>query len=380
MQEQQMKMQEMQMQAQQMELQRYEQEAPLREEKAISEKIQRLAQDSDAISKIVANRSVNLDPNLPPEEFEKQAVNMAVGIEEYLVKSGIPEDRAYQEVMDMKQRGMFEPDFIRAKRVEMGIDKEPGEPVLRSVGGSLVEVKDDRSVDVLYTAPEKPAPSTTVNVNTADSLTNLAEKEANKAYGGKIGDNVNKRFSMAEEAYSQNSQLDTVALALAEGANTGYGEEVLLNIRSLAQTVGIDTGDLGPAELIRKVSNEMALRLRNPDSGLGLTGNTSNKDLDFLKASVIGLARTESGNKAIINIMRKYNRMKIDIAQKQDEIIAENGGSIPMNIDRQMLKFANEYDLFSDEERKEIEGFLKDGKTDKGPKTADEYLKSIGVQ
>ena len=220
------------------------------------------------------------------------------------------------------------------------------------------------------------ATASTGGASPADAIV----KKANEAYGGKVGDRVNTRFQQAEEANRQNAQLDQVSLALAQGAQTGYGEEFLLNMKSLGQTLGLDVGDLSGQEMIRRISNEMALRLRNPESGLGLTGNTSNKDLQFLKDSVMGLSRTEQGNRAIINAMRQFNRMRKDVAIKQSEIIDANDGSIPADIDKQLMEYVNEYDLFTPGERRQIESYLKEGKTtpQDADAAAEELIKKYG--
>ena len=99
----------------------------------------------------------------------------------------------------------------------------------------------------------------------------------------------------------------------------------------------------------------MALRLRNPTSGLGLTGSTSNKDLDFLKASVPGLQRSEAGNIKIIEYTKRVNQFKRNVAAEQGRLIAENGGKVPGDLDTKISQFINNYQFFSDEERAELE-------------------------
>lgn len=194
---------------------------------------------------------------------------------------------------------------------------------------------------------------TNVNVNMGKEL-NPYEKKFLEKQGEGTAEAYTSRNSMAQEAINQNNQLQIVKNEIKKGARTGYGEETILNLKSLGQTLGIDTGDLGGQELIRKISNEMALRLRNPESGLGLTGNTSNKDLDFLKNSVIGLARTEAGNLKIIEAMERLNKFKIDIARKQQELVRKNGNIPPMDLEAKLLDYANSYKLFSPQEVKKI--------------------------
>ncbi len=194
----------------------------------------------------------------------------------------------------------------------------------------------------------------------ANKPENLIIQEANKALGKDLGSSMSKTMSFAREAVNQNAQLDTMALALAGGARTGFGEETLLNLRSLGQTLGLNTGSLAGGELVRKIQNEMAMRLRNPDSGLGITGSTSNKDLVFLKASVPGLERTEGGNEEIIKAMQRFNGMRIAIANEQTRLLKENGWSTPPDMDANLLSFANAYELFSPQEREQISSITGD--------------------
>jgi hypothetical protein len=180
------------------------------------------------------------------------------------------------------------------------------------------------------------------------------ESAAAKEYGKLVGETAGKRIGFADEARSQNMQLEIVKRTIQQGARTGWGEETLLNLRSMAESFGINTGDLSGQELIRKTSNEMALRLRNPESGLGLTGNTSNKDLEFLKQSVIGLQRTERGNLKIIDVMQKFNNLKISLAKEQQRIIKENKGIPPYDLDEQLMNFVDKYKIFDDKDRADI--------------------------
>jgi len=189
-----------------------------------------------------------------------------------------------------------------------------------------------------------------------------ASRKASEAFGTGIGENATKRITYANSAAKQNAQLDIISLALQEGARTGYGEESILSIRSALETIGLKFGEgVGKEELIRTISNEMALRLRNPDSGLGLTGNTSNRDLEFLKNSVVGLGRTEAGNIEIIKMLKKFNDLTQAVALEQSKIIMENGGDVPVNLDSQLLKYVDNYKFFTEDERKRIDALTGKG-------------------
>lgn len=183
------------------------------------------------------------------------------------------------------------------------------------------------------------------------------ENEADKSFGKTVGERAAKRADQAIASSTDDANLDRMLLAIDRGAQTGFGEETILNLKGLGSTLfGIEfsEGDR-EAEVIRKLSNEMALRLRNPTSGLGLTGSTSNKDLDFLKASVPGLQRSEAGNIKIIEYTKRVNQFKRNVAAEQGRLIAENGGKVPGDLDTKISQFINNYQFFSDEERAELE-------------------------
>ena len=112
---------------------------------------------------------------------------------------------------------------------------------------------------------------------------------------------------------------------------------------------------------------------------MSLTGNTSNKDLDFLKASVLGLARTPEGNRLIISFMQKQNDFKIAIANEQQRLISENNGVYPRDLDKKMMEFADNYRMFTDEEVAEINSFLAINKKKETPlkEKSDEEIKKM---
>lgn len=225
--------------------------------------------------------------------------------------------------------------------------REGDEFVTRRVINGLPDMSDD---GVLARSTIK-SPTTNFTVNQPP-----IEKAADKKFGEGVGERASKRIQEAQVSAQANADLDRMLLALDRGAQTGFGEELILNIKSLGNTafgLEFDESD-SEAEIIRKLSNEMALRLRNPDSGLGLTGSTSNKDLDFLKASVPGLQRTEGGNLKIIDYAKRVNKLKSDAAAYQAQLIQQSGG-VPQDLDAKVMDFVNNYELFSAAERAELQ-------------------------
>lgn len=199
-----------------------------------------------------------------------------------------------------------------------------------------------------YPSPRNPGqPQTVVEVNSGAS-----ENAATKAYGESIGERASERVDSAEQAVDQQVALQRMREALEAGANTGFGEQTFLTLKNAGENLfGMTFENMDEQEVVQALGNQMALQLRNPESGMGLPGSTSNRDLQFLKESVPGISRSEGGNELLIDFMSRRNQMKIDVVGEQNRIIRENGGSVPPDLDEQVMRFVNSYEFFSPEER-----------------------------
>lgn len=184
--------------------------------------------------------------------------------------------------------------------------------------------------------------------------------KATETFGEGIGDRANERITQAASAQSQNMQLERMAQGLAEGAATGLGQESLLMLKNLGQSLfGIPISEEATEqEVIQTLSNRLALEIRNPTSGLGLPGSTSNRDLQFLINSVPGLQRTPEGNALLIEYFMKINDMKQDVAREQQRIIDENEGTVPSNLDSQLMQFINAYEILDGDDQALVEDLL----------------------
>ena len=205
------------------------------------------------------------------------------------------------------------------------------------------------------------------------TIDQTGETSATKAYGGTVGARAGDRDDKAFATYADDTNLNSLELALERGARSGFGEDVILDVRGALDTLGLVQFPDGAvqSEVVRSIGNQLALRMRNPKSGLGLTGNTSNKDLQFLKDSVAGIGRSEGGNRLLVKMAKKQNQFKRDIAAKQSQIIMNNGGVVPVDLDGRLMTFANGYEMFTKTERDEISSFA-NGTEDKPAVIEDE--------
>jgi hypothetical protein len=195
----------------------------------------------------------------------------------------------------------------------------------------------------------------TTNVNLPSPVDKATER-----FGEGIGERASTRIEQANSAMMQNNNLMRMRESISAGAQTGLGQETLLNVKNFAQSIfGIPISETaGEQEVLRALSNRLVMEVRNPASGMGLPGATSNRDLDFLGAAVPGLAKTPQGNALLIDVIMRQNQFKQDIVMEQQRIIDQNNGAIPANLDSQLINFANNYQFVDDGLRQEIESVL----------------------
>jgi len=246
--------------------------------------------------------------------------------------------------------------------------------------------EDAAQIDALIERKGTP-PSTTVNVNTEKGFQNVFSEKFAEKLAGPEAERVDQRISLANEAVQQNVELDIAEQLVLGGVPSGTGSETILKLKSLAKTLGIpglDDVNLGGQEILRQIQSKMALRARNPDSGLGLTGNTSNRDLEFLKAIAPGLANTPQGNLAIIEATRAKNRLVVAVQEEQFSFMLNKGiqNIKPGEIDAHfhLIEFANNFEVFTLEQRKRFEEVANIGQEQEEPTDEFEGFEIIEVK
>ena len=120
--------------------------------------------------------------------------------------------------------------------------------------------------------------------------------------------------------------LEEAEAALNRGIYTGIGGEIVQQGRKLAGAMGMaNPDDVAAGEQITKLQNEMALIIRNPDSGMGLPGAASDRDVAFLRSMQIGLDKSPKANKQFIEASRRIKQRQIQLANMANDYVEENG-------------------------------------------------------
>lgn len=125
----------------------------------------------------------------------------------------------------------------------------------------------------------------------------------------------------ANTAEGQLQTLEAMNQLLDQGIQTGRIEELTMPLRELGASFGVgDVERLNQQQLFQALSNRMALEARQ----LGLVGQMSDRDVQFLQAMVPQLRNTPEGNRRLIQTMRRIAQRKVEMADLMEEYIAEN--------------------------------------------------------
>lgn len=166
-----------------------------------------------------------------------------------------------------------------------------------------------------------------VNVNVGDNTAPQAKK-FNEQLGKAWADDYSSINAAAKNANNTISTSDEI-IKIANNPNVyfGPGAKYIKNTKKLAQSLGLaDFGDsVNQADIMTAYGNRLAMQMRNPDSGFGLTGSTSDRDVQFLLDSVPNLSQTREGAIYLANLSKASAQRDRDLAKFANEYRRKNG-------------------------------------------------------
>lgn len=187
-----------------------------------------------------------------------------------------------------------------------------------------------QNVTAMGLQPGTPEYAAAVERMTSPASTNVNINPGEKAWDTEMGKQFAQRYddlvNQSESATQMLGLLDMAEAGFETGVRTGALGETEQSIRQLGLTLGIGDADkIAGGELVRAVQNRMALVMRSPDSGMGMPGAVSDRDLTFLKDAQVGLDRSPEGNRRMLSAFRAMEQRKLDIARLADEYIQREG-------------------------------------------------------
>jgi soluble lytic murein transglycosylase-like protein len=170
-------------------------------------------------------------------------------------------------------------------------------------------------------------PQNNVNVN------NRGEGSYDQTMGKALAEDHRSLITAGRAAPGKIAKYEALQSAL-DRTYTGAGGQTVLQLKrfvkssGLDRILGINVDDVGDAEFANALGNQLALELRNPAGGAGMPGALSDKDREFLVASIANVDKTPEGNKKLLNLMISLERRNEEVAKFANDYARRNNGRL----------------------------------------------------
>lgn len=159
----------------------------------------------------------------------------------------------------------------------------------------------------------------------------------------------------ADSAYNEINMLHSLRGMLGKADTNPFAEIEQAGQEFLAGINNILGWDLPVSETLtyrqaaKSISNKLALIMRNPDSGMGMPGAVSERDLKFLKDSIPNITNSGKANDIMVDIALKLAKRKVDIFNILEEERFRTGGVLNFAAGRKLIQeYAKNNPLFDD--------------------------------
>ncbi len=177
--------------------------------------------------------------------------------------------------------------------------------------------------------------------------TNVNVGGAEKGFDKALGEGYGKHFldvqDQARAAQRALNALEVMDQALTDpGFYSGAGGETVQQLKRIGASLGMDADGISSMETFNAMSKQAALDAMGGSLGTGF----SNADRDFVVDQVPNLGNTQEGNRQLVEIQRKLNHRKLEIAQIARQYAERNDGRIDPGFDDYLARWAEQNPLF----------------------------------
>lgn len=180
---------------------------------------------------------------------------------------------------------------------------------------------------------------------------NQGENSYDKAMGEQFAKKYGSIVDSGDKAFTTLGSLQVMRGAMDDPAfSSGIGaERFALPLKQAIAALGGDPSGAASMEIFRSQANKSVLDSMGGSLGTGF----SNADRDFVVSQVPSLGNTPAGNRALISVIEKIERRKIEVARLAQEYVQRNG-RLDAGFDRQLTAFKEANPLFTSQERSAI--------------------------
>lgn len=175
--------------------------------------------------------------------------------------------------------------------------------------------------------------------------------EYQKEFDKEVAKQDVKRFSniinAGDSASVKIGKLRMVKDILDSGLYTGFGGNITQKVREGLVAVGLgDKEAAANAEMLQRLSNELALEGRQTSEGGGMPGSMSDGDRKFLVEMAPGLTKTVEGNRMLVEMALRVEERKSKIAEMANAYYAEHG-KLDAGFNNVVKRYVDSHSLFS---------------------------------
>lgn len=177
-----------------------------------------------------------------------------------------------------------------------------------------------------------------------------------RAYSAKQGGNLAEQMDILQKSAIQATKdigrFDQLGSLLGQ-IDTGKYKGTTTSLKAAAKSAGIDLeamgvkDDVAPAQAAIALSQQMALELRNPQTGAGMPGNLSNADRDFLVQMTAGVENDPKAWPILIDAFKQLRRRDQVWAKMARDYAKGHDGQLDYGFIDEVQKYADEHPLFS---------------------------------
>ncbi len=181
------------------------------------------------------------------------------------------------------------------------------------------------------------------------NVTLSGEKAYEQTVGKGYGETMLDIQKQGRSAQNSITSLKLMEKAIeTPGFYSGAASDAVTSARKVAVSLGVtDAASAAPNELFTKISNKLVLDLAGGSLGTGF----SNADRDYLAASVPNLANTPEGNKQIIQIMKKVEGRRAEVAKFARDYAKFHNGRLDAGFDDALAQWTEQNKLFPEGEK-----------------------------
>lgn len=170
--------------------------------------------------------------------------------------------------------------------------------------------------------------------------------------------NLKLREQVIDQAKSarQQREMTNRFMQLNSDPNVASGRfaESISGLKNAAASFGVDIKGLAGEQAMQSIGAQMALAIRNPDSGMGMPGAVSRQDLSFLQSMPPGLNQSKDGRALIADTYNAINDRALHVQRMMLEH-EKDGGKFDSGFLKKVSDYGDNNPIFTKSRQEQLD-------------------------